>query len=484
MIGPTGQVVIGIYLLSLLLLGWLGRRARQADSLADFYLAGRGLGLATLFLSLYATQYSGNALVGYPATAYRQGFQFLNSLTFMLGIVGVYWLFAGRLHRLARAHSYVTPGDLIRHRYGSRRLALVLNIVFIAVLASYILANLKAIGQVLQAVTDGQVDFAVAVWCAAVVMVVYESLGGMRSVAWTDAIQGVLLLAGCLTIFVALEVRFDGISNLLTQLRTVRPEFWDPPGATDLARYASLIIVVAFGAAVYPQAIQRIYAARSGPVLRRSLQLLLVMPLLTITLVLIIGYAGAALVPGLDRAASEGITLAVLADLITAVPELRWMFVLFLAAALAAIMSTVDSALLSLSSIFAQDLYGARRPDATQSQLTRAGKVFSWIIMALMATLAIYLPQTIWQLTVIKLEVLCQAAPAVIAAVQSRRPSAPALVAGVVTGLVVVLGLRAAAATGWLPSDSPGGFESGLLGLLANVFIVWLVGKNSRTNLG
>ncbi|MEM1091069.1 MAG: sodium:solute symporter family protein [Pseudomonadota bacterium] len=480
MLGTSGQAFLLGYLASLLLIGWLGRRARRDNSLEDFYLAGRGLGLPTLFFSLYATQYSGNALVGYPANAYRQGFSFFSAITFMLGIVGVYWLFAPRLQRLATLRRYLTPGDLIRDRYDHAGLLTLLNTVFVVVLASYILANLKAVGQVLYAVTDGNVSLAAAIWLAALIMVIYESLGGMRSVAWTDAIQGLLLLLGCLTFFAAINLHYDGVPRLLELLREQRPEFWEAPDASRLAGYASIILVVAFGAAVYPQALQRIFSAKNPAILRRSLQLMLLMPLLTITLVLAIGLTGAAVLPGLDRAASEGITLALLSELIEAVPSLRWLFVLFLAAALAAIMSTVDSALLALSSLFTQDFYRRWRPATPEAKLTFAGKLFSWLVMAAMATLAIHLPQTIWQLTVVKLEVLCQAAPAIIGAVQPRPPQGGAVLRGLATGLAVVLALRVLAGFGWLASDSPLGVESGAWGLIANVAVVWFAGRGRQ----
>ncbi len=475
MLGSGGQLFLVGYLIALLLIGWLGRRARQDDSLEDFYLAGRGLGLTSIFFSLYATQYSGNALVGYPANAYRQGFYFFSAITFMLGIVGVYWLFAPRLQRLSAQQGYLTAGDLLRDRYRHNALTGLLNGVFVLVLASYILANLKAVGQVLFAVTDGNISLAGAIWSAAFIMVVYESLGGMRSVAWSDALQGILLLLGCVVFFAIVNSHFDGISALLNTLKQVRPEFWQAPDGQALAGYASIILVVAFGAAVYPQALQRIFAAKDERTLQRSLQLMAVMPLLTITLVLAIGLTGAAVLPGLDRAASEGVTLALLSELIDAVPAARWLFVLFLAAALAAIMSTVDSALLALSSLFTQDYYRRRRPHKSQAHLTLAGKAFSWVVMAAMATLAVELPQTIWQLTVVKLEVLCQAAPAVIGAVRDRPPPARAVLAGAAAGLLVVLGLRLADGLNVLATDSPLGIESGAWGLFINVSVLFVL---------
>ena len=100
-----------------------GRLRRQENSLSDHYLGGRDIGLGVLVLTLFATQYSGNALLGYPGEAYRLGFAWVMTIGFMMAIVVVYLLFAPCLHRLAKHRGYVTPGDWVDHRFGSKRFA-------------------------------------------------------------------------------------------------------------------------------------------------------------------------------------------------------------------------------------------------------------------------------------------------------------------------------------------------------------------------
>ena len=65
LLSTEGTLILCAYILTLLGIGWLGRKAQKEKSLADFYLAGRGMGFFVLFLTLYATQYSGNTLVGF-----------------------------------------------------------------------------------------------------------------------------------------------------------------------------------------------------------------------------------------------------------------------------------------------------------------------------------------------------------------------------------------------------------------------------------
>ena len=93
-------------------LGLRARAARASESLADFYLAGRGLGGVVLLFTLYATQYSGNTLVGYPGEAYRVGFPWVMSVGFMLAIVVVLSGDRTPVARRLRAPPVRDPGGL------------------------------------------------------------------------------------------------------------------------------------------------------------------------------------------------------------------------------------------------------------------------------------------------------------------------------------------------------------------------------------
>ena len=54
--------------------------------------------------------------------------------------------------------------------------------------------------------TGGHVTFLQGMIALSLIMVISESLGGLRSVAWTDAIQGALLLVGCIGIFGVIKI--------------------------------------------------------------------------------------------------------------------------------------------------------------------------------------------------------------------------------------------------------------------------------------
>ena len=468
LLGTGGIIFVGLYLFSLIGIGMAGRMARKENTLSDFYLAGRGMGVFVLFLTLYATQYSGNTMIGFAGKAYRGGYQSLVMVIFMSSIIGAYFLFAPKLFRLSKKHGFITTGDFIHHRFKNTVLTIIIVIISIFALGNYILTNLKAIGYIVVAATGGRVGFAQGIILLSLIMVIYETLGGMRSVAWTDVIQGVLLLVGVILIFIVIQVEYGGMVTSAEIIKSQNPEFFNPPNWTEKRLWISTIGLAFFGISVYPHAIQRIYAAKDEHTLKRSLQIMVFMPLITTMFMMIVGWVGLAQFPNLDRQGSEQITILMLQDIGYRIPAMGMMIVLFLSAAIAAIMSTVDSALLAISAMVTKDLYGRLQPGKSQRELIRIGKIFSWLIMGLAVLLAIKLPQTIWRLMEIKLELLCQIAPAIFLGLHLKRLSSRAVLYGVIIGTIVAVIITLHPL---LPAK-PLGIHAGIWGLLINVVVL------------
>ena len=157
--------------------------------------------------------------------------------------------------------------------------------------------------------------------------------------------------------------------------------------------------------------------------------------------------------------------LLLLNDMAQRLPGIRILLVFFISAAVAAIMSTVGSALLAISSLFTQDLHRRLRPAASQSHLTAMGKGFSWMLMAVMVFLAVSLPQTLWRLTEIKLEILCQVALAIFLGVYSKLLRTQAVLSGLVVGTLIALALMLATLAGAPLSAKPWGIHASVWGL-------------------
>jgi SSS family solute:Na+ symporter/sodium/pantothenate symporter len=263
-----------------------------------------------------------------------------------------------------------------------------------------------------------------------------------------------------------------GLAALTRDVAAARPEAVRVPDTAERANWASTILLLGLASVVYPQAIQRVYAARSGATLRRAFALMTFMPLTTTLVVTLIGLAAIPRFGGLgtveaDRVmplllgewAAEGVLAAVAA------------MVVFLGA-LAAIMSTADSVLLSLGSIVAEDLAGRQRDS---DETTRLGKRIAAGVMVAMTLLALAARDvTLWGLIELKMELLIQCVPAFLLALHWPRLRADAAFAGLLVGAVI------AVAGVFLGTSRIGGVHVGVIGLAVNALVCALGSLRTR----
>ncbi len=475
---PADLVFMGIYLASLVAIGLVGYRARQENSLRDFYLAGNGIGFVVLLLTLYSTQYSGNTLMGFTGKTYRVGFAWTVSVHFMTSIVVFYLLLAPKLFRLAKQQGFITPTDFIEHRFRSPALSCLTSVLMIVSIANFLLAQLMAMGNAVEGLTTIEPEraFAGGVIVLALIIVVYETLGGFRAVAWTDVIQGSVLLVGFAILLMLVFREFGSLAEATRIVQLRSPEKVAPPNWFASNEWASYVFIVGIGGALYPQAIQRIYAANSATSLRRSLLVMAFLPLTTALIALVVGIVGLAHLPGLDvpdPARSDTLLTVICGRIQEHSLVGRWLVVVLFSAILAAIMSTADSVLLSISSMLTKDIYARFiNPRATEKHLTLVGKVCSWGLIALLAFLAIrHREMTLIKLLDRKFDLLVQLAPAFFLGVHWPRLRATPTLLGICAGVAVVFGILAIDQTSAADYSKIAGIHPGLYGLALNVVV-------------
>ncbi|GJL78628.1 MAG: sodium:proline symporter [Nitrospinaceae bacterium] len=495
--GPGALVVVGFYVLTLLAIGGLAYTKRKDESLGDFFLAGRSMGFVVLILTLYATQYSGNTFFGFSGAAYREGLGFLFSIHFMTAIVVAYLLFAPKLYRLSQEKRFITPGDFIYHRFQSRALCILVTLLMVYALCNFTLAQMKTLGTAFEGISQGRIPLWVGVVGLAGVMLIYESLGGMRSVAWTDAVQGGILLLG---FGILLYLAVTEIGTLPSAVATLasNPETVHKirsPDSEGVRRWISFILMVGLGAAIYPQAIQRIYAARNVNVLKRSLAVMAFLPLTTTMIAVLVGVLMAAHVPDLKVLVQGAGSTAVPSETVFTLLCLEvmqgsefgyWLVVLLFAALLAAVMSTADSALLSISSMITQDIYGRFiSPEANQARLTHVGRWVTWALMIPIVWIAITYEGNLIELLKLKFELLIQCVPVIYLGIHCRWLTARTVILGILVGLAVTLGLTWSGSLGLSETNHPmvWGFHSGVIGLLVNGLVCFSDYFRSSRNL-
>lgn len=479
----VGQDVIlwsFIYIGVLLFIGWMGLRAKKEDTLSDHFLGGRSLGFLVLLLTLFATQYSGNALSAFPGRAYERGFTFFMCVPYMVGIVMGYVFFAPKLFRLSRTHKFVTPSDFIRHRFQSKGLHILSLVIFIFVLCNFLLAQLKAMGNAFTGIAGDNVEnvYVYAVIISAAVILVYELLGGMRAVSWTDALQGTVMFVGFAALVVVIHHSVGSPKAILTQVAEISPEKIASPDLQGCLKWLSTFLLLTFGAPLYPQAIQRIYAAQSGKSLRRAMAVMAFLPLFAVTAVVWIGITGIMLIPNMER--PDEVTFRVLAHLIGLNESAYIPVVIVMLAAISTIMSTADSCLLSLTSTIAKDVQPQQGSEESAEKNTKWVPLYSVGIMVLLGTGAILMQDvTLWSILELKFETLIQISPAFVLGTLHNRDhprafNAQDILRGLVTGLAIAVGLYV------LGHKLVGGaVHAGLIGVMANYAVV-TVSRHSR----
>ena len=471
----VGLLALGVYVGILLCVGEIANRSRRSLSPDDHFLGGRELGVFVLFLTLYATAYSGNSLLGYPGKAYRTGFSFVMATGFMMAIIVVFHLLVPKLRPAAVQRGYVTPGDFVRDRFGDQpggpALVRAVGVLMALALANFLLAQLKAMGEVASLVTGDLVPYAWGVVGLAAMILFYETRGGMRAVAWTDAAQGILMALGLLALLAWLLAGSGGMESVTLEVARVRPQAVAVPDAAGCANWFSTIVLLGLASVIYPQAIQRIYAARNGRALSQSFAWMTFMPLLTTLVVTLIGIAAIPRLELSSGAASDGVMPVLLREWAQQGALGEAAAILVFIGALSAIMSTADSCLLSLGSLMVRDLLGQTGESAAQ---TRMGKWLAAGVLIAIVPLALERDLTLWRLIELKMELLIQCVPTFLLGIHWTRQSASATLAGLIVGTAFAVGLTLSGTAQW------GGIHVGVVGLALNVTIVGVLSVRGR----
>lgn len=466
--GVDGIIILSLYAIVMLLVGWLaGRGKKLSESLSDYYLAGKGLGIIALFFTLYATQYSGNTVIGYAPTAYRDGFSWIQSIPFMTLVIGIYLLFAPRLYAISKRANFITPTDWITYRFRSKAVTILAIILMLWALGNYLLEQLVAIGQAASGLTGGTIPYEYAVIAFVIVMLTYEWLGGMKAVAFTDVMQGIVLMIGITVLLVgALTLTGGGFTGLSTNIASSAPEKIGVPDYNTSVNWISMILLVGIGAAIYPNAVQRIYSSESERTLKRSLSRMAWMPPITTGFVFLVGIIGIQMFPNLDTAASEQLVGMITNEVATINSFFYWMMVILFGGIVAAIVSTADSVLLSFSSMISNDVYGKYiSPNASEKKKVKVGKFTGIAVVGLLIWVAWNPPGTLYQIFVLKFELLVQVFPAFFLGLYWKRLEGKPVFWGMLVGAIIASTMTLTGNSTFL------GLHGGIIGLASNFFI-------------
>ncbi|QSG03913.1 sodium:solute symporter family protein [Natranaeroarchaeum sulfidigenes] len=346
--------IVVAYLCLALVIGLLAFRVTERTA-EDFYLASRSFGTIVLLFTTFATLLSAFTFFGGPNLAYAQGPEWILVMGLMDGIIfAVLWYVIGyKQWLIGNRHDYVTLGEMLGDRFGSVGLRGLVAVASLFWLFPYVMLQQMGAGAALSGLTDGVLPFWAGAALVTVFMIVYVVLAGMRGIAWTDTVQGAFMLV---IIWVAALWVLDAVSGAGAATATVaesNPEFLALGSDFYTPEYMlSTAISIGFGVAMFPQVNQRFFTAGSKTVFKQTFVLWPVLVLLLFVPAFMLGTWAAGLGIEVDVAAGENVVPLLLNEYTPV-----WFAALVIAGAMAAMMSSSDSMLLSGSSYFTRDIY-------------------------------------------------------------------------------------------------------------------------------
>ncbi|MGF1545010.1 MAG: sodium:solute symporter [Parvularculaceae bacterium] len=357
--------VIGVYFTGMILLGlFLASKSKGAD---DYFLAGRGMAWPFIGLSLFASNISSTTLVGLSGDAYAVGISVYNYEWMAAAILIVFAVFF--LPIILRQQVFTMPEFLGRRYDGRVRTYFSLLTLFLGIVvetAGSLFAGAIIVRFILPDVPLWQIMTVLAL-----VAGFYTLMGGLAAVMLTDAIQAVLLLIGsCVITAIALD-RAGGLGAVLDavpaeKFSLVRP--LDDPGVPWLGLLTGVPLLGFYYWATNQAIVQRALAAKSVEHGQWGALFAGLLKLAPLFIMVLPGTAAIVLYPDIQEANLVYPTL--LFDLLPA-----GLLGLTVAGFLAAIMSQIDSALNSASTLVTMDFIRRSRPNLTSAQLMTIGRV-------------------------------------------------------------------------------------------------------------
>lgn len=348
-------IVLILYLLLMLGIGvWSARTSHKGSS--DYFLGGNQIGPWVLSMSEKASESSGFMTAGLPGEAYSNGMSAAwNAVSSVFSIFN--WVFFAKpLRRLSKLLKSITIPDFLSTRYQDHSNTMRAVSIFMMTLFQtvYICAQFVAFGVLFEVVLD--MDFSIGVIIGGVVTIVYTVMGGFFAVTITDFIQGLLLALAFVVLPIVGITRIGGFNEMGTSLTEsmgsdfLKPFFENPTLtlAGVIAIISYLFIGIGFNGA--PHVLVRYMALRTTRDVKKIALIGIIWMMISYYGAVLIGLAGLVLFPDIGN--PEEIFPLMAMELLP-----WWLGGIVISAALAALMSSIDSMLLITSSSIAEDLW-------------------------------------------------------------------------------------------------------------------------------
>ena len=359
--------IIIAYLAIVLGIGLAANRLLRSTG-EDYFVATRSIGPVVLLLSLFGTNMTAFAILGASSEAFQEGIAVFGKMASASALVIplIFYFLGTRIWAIGKKFGYLTPVQYFRDRFASEGFALFyFGLVIIFVVPHLLTAPIGG-GATLRTLTGG-IGKGYPLWVGALLIcapvLVYVFFGGMRGTAWVQSFETLVFMGFGVVVFAVILWKMGGIRGAVE----VVAHHPDPKVASLLQReghigqlefFSYMLIPLSVG--TFPHMWIHLLTARTV----KTFRLTLVAYPICIALVWIpsvfLGVIAAGQFAGKIPAAEVNSVLIRLIDQYS--PGILGGLVG--ASVFAAIMSTLDSQILSIGAMFTQDVVvrWTRRP--------------------------------------------------------------------------------------------------------------------------
>src|SRR6056297_1804401 len=338
----------------------------------SYFLAGRSLPWYLIGFSLFASNMSGSSFVGLMGGSYANGVVIFNyewTAAFVLIIFAIFIL-----PSYLRAKVATVP-EFLERRYDVRSRRAFSIFTILAIMFIDTAGALYAGGLVISNVTE-VLNLWTAVAVLALVAGIYTILGGLSAVVVTDTVQAILLIIGAAALFWLGLNEIGGWQELFVDVPEEKTKLI-LPADDDFLPWTGLWGVVLLGFyywTINQFVVQRTLGAKNLKEGQVGALFAGFLKLPNLFLMILPGLIALKLYPDLETPDLAFPTLAF---------ELMPIGVrgLIMAALIAAIMSSLDSAMNSASTLFVKDFWQPLKPDTSEERQVWIGRVVTGVVM-------------------------------------------------------------------------------------------------------
>lgn len=378
-VNPFYLGAFSVYLLIVLGIGvWAYTRT---EDVMDFWVFGQDMGPVLASWSLIANFVSSVSVIGFIGAVYAEGYSIMahTILGLMLGLSALYFVVG-----YVRPLNVLTFPDLVARvtdRQVSRPLA---GVILLVSGWLYLVMQLVGASLLITAITG--VPYQYMVWVIGAVFILYTVLGGLVSVAWTDLLQGILMV---LAVTVALGFMIGdmgGLTSINEQFAALDPARVSPTHGGTYTVIGIAGTFLAFFGTILTEQDMLIRIAATRDVRTAKIHVAAAGFVLSIFYCMLIILGGATTVALLGAGMGVDNPDAAFPTLITSyVPT--GVGVVIILAVMSAILSTTDTRLHATGMTVARDIYSYFRPKADDDRLMRVSRVAT-VVLGLTATAA------------------------------------------------------------------------------------------------